>query len=176
VATRARVEAAKRLRERNVLRAAAIAGRVELNLRSLRSLSPPKPDVSCRINGTPVYVELTQMAHARSANQMAAHVAALNRGSDPAPLIDTYDDRAALRDALRRKAGKHYDSAGRPLYLLVWIDGFFHPGGMPSPWARRILRAQGPESRWSTIWVYDATRKRLVAQWQRRRSRRDGAG
>ena len=146
----------------------AAAASLRLNRKSVRSPRPPRPDISCRLSGVPTYVELTRMAHAGSANVMGGYLTALRKGKQPVPLgADSYDDRAALRSALDRKANKHYDHQGRPVCLLVWTDGVLHPQGMPSSWARAILREYGPGSRWSSIWVFDRPRNRVTARWSR---------
>ena len=157
-----------RVRERDVLRRAATVAGLPLMRRSVRSLVPPRPDVSCRIAGRPTYFEITRMAHAGSANAMGRHLSELRRRDAAQPLApDTYDDRMALRDALARKATKRYIVGKRPLCLLVWVDGVFHPQGMPPAWADAILREVGPASRWSRILVFDRPRDRIVASWSR---------
>jgi hypothetical protein len=160
----------KRREERTMFRQFVAAGGLNLQEKSLRSLAPPRPDISCRIDGDSSYFEITRMRHPRSANQMGRHLSEIKRAipsRPPAP--DTYDDRAALRDAIARKSTKAYATGDRRLGLLVWADGVYHPAGMPASWARSILADIGPGSRWSQIWVFDRPGNRVVASWRQRR-------
>ena len=153
--------------ERRAFRRFADVAGLNLKMRSLRSPEEPKPDISCRVDGVPVFFELTRMRHLGSANAMGRHVSELGRGLQSAPPgVDTYDDRAALKDALDRKAKKHYDTGIRPICLLIRIDGVFHPSGMPASWARPILAAVGPHSRWREIWLFDEARNTVIACWR----------
>jgi hypothetical protein len=111
------------------------------------------------------------MVHPASANVMGHHLARLSRFGSATPLgLDSYDDRAALRETIERKAKKNPEKSRRPVGLLIYIDGVFHPAGMPSVWARTILSSYGPQQRWTEIWLYDAARDLIVAQWSKHES------
>ena len=71
----------------------------------------------------------------------------------------------ALREAIKRKAKTKYETDGRPIGLLVFIDGVFHPPRMPACWAQAILEKEGPKERWVSIWLYDAVYDRIIASW-----------
>ncbi len=155
-------------RERQVFNAFVVAADLGVNRRSIRSTQPPYPDVSCRVDGVPQYFELTRMVHQGSANEMGRHLSRLSRkGSDPGPGVDSYDDRAALRETITRKASKTYETRGRPSSLLIFVDGVLHPPKMPPVWARSVLQDEGPRSHWSAIWVYDAASDRIITSWRR---------
>jgi hypothetical protein len=163
---RSRHDGSKRREERTLFRQFAAAAGLAVQAGSLRSLAPPRPDISCRIDGDPTYFEMTRMRHPRSANKMGRHLSEITKGiPSPPPAPDTYDDRAALRDAIARKSAKAYATGDRRLGLLVWADGVCHPAGMPASWARSILADTGPRSRWSEIWVFDRPGNRVVASW-----------
>jgi len=150
-----------------VFRQFAAAAGLHLTPRSVRSLAPPKPDLSCRIDGDPIYFEITRMSHARSADAMGRHLSALSKGiASRPPAADTYDDRAALRDAISRKEMRTYATDGCRLGLLVWVDGVYHPSGMPAAWARTILAEMGPAGRWTEIWVFDRSLNRVLGLWR----------
>jgi hypothetical protein len=108
------------------------------------------------------------MAHQGSANAMGRHLSQLARnGTAPNLAPDSYDDRAALREAIERKAAGRYETDGRPLGLLIYIDGLFHPPHMPMRWARAVFEEKGPTARWTGIWLYDAVYNTVVASWSR---------
>ena len=153
--------------ERDIFRRFSAAARLRVHPRSVRSCTPPRPDISCRIAGVPQYFELTRIAHRGSANAMGHYLSQLTRTGSAAPLgADCYDDRVALREAVARKARKNHQTGRRPSSLLIYIDGVFHPPRMPPEWARTILEAEGPTRRWSGIWLYDAACDRIIASWQ----------
>ena len=147
--------------ERAIL--AELASRADLAIprQTVRSLHPPRPDLSCRLAGVPIYVEVTRL----SQQGLNSSLAKAYRTGVSEVLV--YDDRAALRQTLSRKAERTYAVGARPLALLVWIDGIYHPEGMPPSWASTILQEVGPASRWVHIWVYDQPRQRVVATWAR---------
>jgi hypothetical protein len=92
----------------------------------------------------------------------------MSRTESAPPLgADIYDDRAALRETIARKASKKYQTSGRPVALLIYIDGVFHPPKMPSSWAQMILGEEGPKRHWAGIWLYDAVYDRIIANWLR---------
>jgi hypothetical protein len=154
--------------ERAIFRRFAGASGLSINLKSVRSRKPPRPDISCRLRETPFYFEITRMAHQGSANAMGHHLSELARkGTAPALAPEPYDDRAALREAIERKAAGKYQTDGRPIGLLVFIDGVFHPPHMPAPWARAVFEEKGPMERWNGIWLYDAVYDTVVASWPR---------
>lgn len=98
---------------------------------------------------------------------MGHHLSQLTRTGSAAPLADIYDDRAALKETIERKARKTHQRLGRPVALLIYIDGVFHPPKMPSSWARTILGNEGPQRNWAGIWLYDAAYDRIIANWLR---------
>ena len=154
--------------ERAVFRHFAALSGLNINPRSIRSGRPPRPDISCRVGQTPHYFEVTRMVHEGSANAMGHHLSKIARiGTAPALAADSYDDRAALGEAIERKARANYDIDGRPIGLLIFIDGIFHPPYMPPEWARAVLEERGPKERWTGIWLYDAVDDRVVASWCR---------
>jgi hypothetical protein len=102
--------------------------------------------ISCRVAQTPHYFELTRMADRGSANVMGHHLSELSRkGTAPALAADCFDHRGRLREAIERKARKKYETDGRPIGLLVFIDSVFHPPHMPPEWAQGILEEKGAE-------------------------------
>jgi hypothetical protein len=154
--------------ERRIFRHFVRAAELSINPRSVRSLRPPRPDISCRLNGSPHYFELTRMVHHDSANAMGHHLSQLTRTGSAPPLgADIYSDRGALRETIERKASKKYQTSGRPVALLIYIDGVFHPPKMPSSWAQTILGEEGPKRHWAGIWLYDAVYNRIIANWLR---------
>lgn len=154
--------------ERSIFRRFVRAADLEINPRSARSLKPPRPDISCRLNGIPYYFELTRMVHRAFANSMGHHLSQLTRSGSAAPVADIYDDRAALKETIQRKDRKTYQSSGRPVALLIYIDGVFHPPKMRSAWARPILGDEGPKRHWAGIWLYDVAYDRIIASWLRK--------
>jgi len=108
------------------------------------------------------------MVHPGSANRIGRSLAEATRKGGSFHLgPDSNDDRHALRETINRKAEKSYQSDGCHLGLLIYLDGVFHPTGMPQEWAERILGELGPPSRWDSIWLYDAATDRVIARWQR---------
>jgi hypothetical protein len=108
------------------------------------------------------------MLHEGTAARMGRHLSQLSKTGSAPPLgFDSYDDRAALRDAVKRKARPKYQTAGRPVALLIYIDGALHPPGMLSDRAQMILEEEGPKQQWAAIWLYDAFCGRIVAKWLR---------
>jgi hypothetical protein len=147
--------------ERAILAEFASQAGLALARQSVRSLRPPRPDLSCRLAGVPIYVEVTRLSQQGLNSSLAK---AYKTGVSE---VLVYDDRAALRQTLARKAERTYAVGTRQLALLVWIDGIYHPEGMQPSWASTILREVGPASRWVHIWVYDQPRQRVVATWTR---------
>jgi hypothetical protein len=97
---------------------------------------------------------------------MGHHLSQLSRARSAPPLeADIYDDRAALRQTIERKASKKYQTSGRPVVLLIYIDGIYHPPKMPSVWAQSTLAVEGPKWHWAGIWLYDAVYDRVIANW-----------
>lgn len=156
--------------ERSIFRRFLRAADLQANPRSVRSPKPPRPDISCRLDGIPYYFELTRMVYRASANSMGHHLSKLTRSESAAPVADIYDDRAALKETLQRKDRKTYQSSGRPVALLIYIDGVFHPPKMPSAWAGTILRDEGAKGPWAGIWLYDVAYDRVIANWLRQPS------
>jgi hypothetical protein len=101
---------------------------------------------------------------------MGHHLCQLTRNGSVTPLADVYDDRAALKETIERKASKTYQSSGRPVALLIYIDGVLHPPKMRSAWAQTILGDEGSKRHWAGIWLYDAASDRIVASWPQTRS------
>lgn len=102
------------------------------------------------------------------ANAIGHHLSQMRRsGNTPPPEADIYDDRLALRETIRRKAEKRYDSACTPLDLLIYIDGVFHPPGMRPEWARTILQEVVTKQRWAGLWLYDTVYDKVIATWAR---------
>jgi hypothetical protein len=135
---------------------------------SVRSVKPPRPDISCRLDGVTYYFELTRMLHAGTAARIGRHLRELSTTGRAAPLgLDSYDDRAALREAVKRKDRPKHQTGGGPVALLIYIDGVFHPPGMLSEWAQTILNCEGPKTHWAGIWLYDVVRGQIVAKWLR---------
>lgn len=154
--------------ERSIFRRFAVVSGLNINLKSVRSRKPPRPDISCRLGETPFYFEITRMAYQGSANAMGHHLSQLARkGAAPALAPEPYDDRGALREAIKRKAAVKYETDDRPIGLLVFIDGVFHPPRMPAPLARAVFEENGPSERWNGIWLYDAVYDTVVARWSR---------
>jgi hypothetical protein len=152
--------------EREVFQRFALAA--ELAVSSIESSAPPHPDISCRVAGVPHYFELTRMVHPGSADLMGDHLSQLERlGSAPPLPVDSYDDRMALRVTIERKANKTHQTGGWPFVLVIYIDGVYHPAGMPAAWAKSIFASEGPKRHWSEIWLYDAVRNIVVAHWSR---------
>ena len=143
--------------ERGVFHHFVKAAALSINAHSIRSPREPYPDISCRLNGQPYYFELTRMTHHDIANARGHYLSQLaHTGSAPPLRADIYDDRTALRQTIKRKAIKKYKTLGRPLALLIYLDGVFHPPKMPPSWARTILEDEGPSRHWVGIWLYDA--------------------
>jgi hypothetical protein len=158
----------KGVNERQVFRRFAAVSGLEVKSRSIRSVKPPYPDISCRVAGVPQYFELTRMVHPGSATVMGRHLSQLSKtGSAPIVKADCYDDRAALRDTIARKAGKTHETRGRPVSLLIYSDGVLHPSKMPAMWAAPILEEEGLRRQWLGIWLYDSAYDRIVASWLR---------
>ena len=154
--------------ERQVFRRFVKAAGLSVGPRTVRSLKPPRPDICCGLGGVPYYFELTRMLHGGTAARIGRHLSQLSRTGSAPPLgMDSYDDRAALRDAVKRKGRRKYQTSGRPVALLIYIDGVFHRPGMPSHWAQPILEEEGPKQQWAGIWLYDDFRGRVVAKWLR---------
>lgn len=65
--------------ERSVFRRFAAVSGLNLNLKSIRTVKSPRPDISSRIDQAPYYFEVTRMAHRRSANAMGRHLSQLAR-------------------------------------------------------------------------------------------------
>jgi hypothetical protein len=152
----------------NVISSSALLLAADLAVSSIESSAPPHPDISCSVAGVPHYFELTRMVHPRSANLMGNHLSRLDRlGSAPPLLADSYDDRMALRLTIERKADKAHQTDGRPFVLVIYIDGVYHPAGMPAPWAQSIFASEGPQRHWSEIWLYDVVRNVIVAHWSK---------
>jgi hypothetical protein len=108
------------------------------------------------------------MVHRGFANSMGHHLSQLSRtGSAPPLVADIYDDRGALRGTIERKASKKYQTSGRPVALLIYVDGVYHPPKMPSSWAQSILANEGPKGHWAGIWLYDGVYDRVIASWLR---------
>jgi hypothetical protein len=142
------------------------AAGLSINPRSIRSPQEPRPDISCRLDGQPYYFEVTRMTHRNIANARGHHLDQLaHTGSAPPLGADIYNDRTALKQTIERKARKKYKTSGRPLALLIYLDGVFHPPKMPPSWARTILEEEGPNRNWVGIWLYDAVYDRIVASW-----------
>jgi hypothetical protein len=163
------VQSKKAEAERKVFRRFAKAAGLELVSRSVRSCTPPYPDISCRISGVRRYFELTRMVH-RSFSEAVGHSVGQTKrtGVPPPPQADIYDDRLALRESIARKAAKPYDEESSPLDLLIHIDGFFHPPRMRREWAQAILQEEGTGgSRWDRLWLYDEVSDEVIARWAR---------
>jgi hypothetical protein len=108
------------------------------------------------------------MLHAGTASQIGRHLSQLSKtGSAPPLSADSYDDRAALRGAVNKKARQEYQTAGRPVALLIYIDGILHPPGMLSRWAETIFDEEAPKHHWAAIWLYDVVQDLVVAKWLR---------
>lgn len=134
--------------ERSIFRRFVRAVNLPINPWSVRSLKPPFPDISCRLNGVPHYFELTRMVERAFANSMGHHLSQLTRTGSVAPLADIYDDRAALKETIERKARKTYQRLGRPVALLIYIDGVSSSKdaflvGTDDSWERRTPKALG---------------------------------
>lgn len=157
---------AKARNEISVFLRFVVRAAISTDVLSVKSLNPPYPDVSCVIGGVRRFFELTRMVHRGSANVIGNHLAELDKVGVSSPMpCDSYDDRSALRAAIQRKAHKVHETDGGPLALVVFIDGLFHPAGMPAEWARAILEEEGPAGRWTEIWVYDDHRGVIVSHW-----------
>jgi hypothetical protein len=162
------VKRGKDLHERDIFRRFVRAAGLHVEPRSVRSSKPPNPDISCRLDDIPYYFELTRMVHPGSAELMGRHLSQLGRtGSAPSLGFDTYDDRAALRETIERKASKTYQTHGRPVMLLIYIDGALHPPRMLPALASTILEEQGPKRHWAGIWLYDDAVMDVIARWVR---------
>jgi len=99
---------------------------------------------------------------------MGHHLSQLSRTGSAPPLdADIYDSRAALRETIKRKDIKEYQTSGHSVALVIYIDGVFHPPKMIAAWGQRILDNEGPKQRWSEIWVYDAVYDHVIASWPR---------
>lgn len=158
----------KDLHERDIFRRFVRAAGLQVEPRSVRSSKPPLRDISCRLEDIPYYFELTRMVHPGSAELMGRHLSQLGRtGLAPSLGFDTYDDRAALRETIERKASKRYQTHGRPVMLLIYLDGVLHPPRMPPAWASTILEGQGPKFSWAGIWLYDDAYNGIIARWVR---------
>ena len=150
--------------ERDVFQRFALAA--QLAVSNIESCAPPHPDISCCVAGVPHYFELTRMVHPGFADLMGDHLSQLDRlGSAPPLPMEPYDDRMALRLTIERKANKTHQTDGRPFVLVIYIDGVYHPPGMPAGWAQSIVASEGPKRHWSEIWLYDSVRNIIVAHW-----------
>jgi hypothetical protein len=152
--------------ERAIFRRFAAKSGLDVKPKSIRSRKVPRPDISCRVGEKPLYFEITRMVHRGSANRVGRHLSELaQKGTATALTPDIYDDRAALRETIERKADKRYETEGRPIALLVFIDGVFHPPRMPVSWAKAVLEKEGPKGRWNSIWLYDVIYDKVIASW-----------
>jgi hypothetical protein len=133
--------------ERNVFRLFAKASGLSINPRSIRSRREPHPDISFRLNGIPYYFELTRMAHRKLANARRHFLDPVKGyGSAPPPEAYLYNDRTTLKQAIERKAAKRYETSGRPVALLIYIDGLSHPRKCRRRGRGRFLKVKAPTS------------------------------
>ena len=150
----------KALRERQIfLDFAAVAG-LQIEPGTVRTLKPPKPDISCRIANQLHYFELCEITDRGVARRLAKALREMKITggffSQTEPLVQTFVG----------KAGKNYNVHGQPLELLAYYDKQLPPPNDCESFIERnvglISEGMGIRGPWTRLWVYNANNKRVL--------------
>jgi hypothetical protein len=155
-------EEQKARRERKVFLQFATVAQFDLELASVVSERPPKPDISCVIGGVTHYFELAEII-----DQGFAHKCGMHRNDDEIFGGFLSHDKP-LRHVFNAKANKSYGALNGPLELLVYynsqvapyFDSSFIPTNVGSV-ANNMMTSRG----WSRVWAFDTWKSEIL--WKR---------
>jgi hypothetical protein len=126
----------------------------DFDISSIKNEPPPKPDISCRLNGKECFFELTEITDEKVARIAWEHLKGCFFSQDE-PLIRTF----------AKKEKKTYEGLTGDLHLLAYYDKQVAPigrvvvaGGIVTLTMQRMI-GDGP---WVSIWIFDTWKKEFV--------------
>jgi len=132
-----------------------------VNLESVKSEEPPKPDISCTIDGQRNYFEMTEITDQGLARNVSISIKKMKITgrffSQDEPLIKAFSS----------KAKKTYPPLDGPLELLAYYDKQYPP---PTNLIQEstlntlclIIRDMTIFGPWSRLWIYDQWNKNIL--------------
>ena len=146
--------------ERRIFAEFAAAAGLRLDAGSIKSGTPPEPDIRFSIGGVQCWAELVEITDEDLARRqtISLKTGAITGGS--------FSQSVPLERAVRLKAMKKYETKGSPLGLLAYYDKQFPAVEVEPDLIPRIigdLAAQMVASgAWANVWVYDNWRKAVL--------------
>lgn len=144
---------------------AEISG-LDIDSGSIKSESPPLPDISCTVSGQKHFFELTRAVDQQIANDIG-YVLSEGRktGYTRNSKIHSYCDVEIITDAVTRKTAKQYETDRDKVDLLIYSDGIYHGRLNEAIIEEEVnkLREQYKD-RWGTIWIYDHPKQKLLVK------------
>ncbi|MGH9802430.1 MAG: hypothetical protein ACRD82_18855 [Blastocatellia bacterium] len=151
--------------ERRIFRefadAALSQAKLEIDLKSIVSEAPPKPDISCAIGTQKHHFEMTEITDENLAKRVSISQRDLvmtgGASSQDGPLIRAFTN----------KSQQTYADLDGPLELLAYYDKQYPPPpkGIQKAtlnqlyWVAQEMVVFGP---WSRLWIYDTWNKRII--------------
>jgi hypothetical protein len=138
------------------------AANLDVDMNSLKSERPPKPDINCTISGERHYFELTEITDQDLARNVSISLKTLETTggaySDDEPLVRAFSSKAV-------KAQNSYTPLDGKLELLAYYDKQYPPLELQAAtkehlyWVTQNMVLLGP---WSRLWIYDTWNKRVL--------------
>jgi hypothetical protein len=159
-------EEQKALRERTIFAQFAEVAGLQVEPASITSERPPKPDVSCLIEGEPHYFEMCEVTDEGLAARITQSIKTMSITAgffrQDGPLLKVLED----------KAQKDYETNEGKLELLIYYDRQSSPpnGGLRESTQRQLhlIAKTMLSERWSRMWIYDANEHEVL--WMADRS------
>jgi hypothetical protein len=126
------------------------------------NMTPPFPDIGCKIGGAPYYFELGEITDEDLARDVNT---SLKTGVDGEGGFFTEDE--PLMRMIRKKASSTYQTNGAPVDLVLHYDkqAPFAPSAFLQGHEGDIDAAMTPNGPFSRVWVYDSWTKSIL--WKR---------
>ena len=152
----------KARRERAVFAEFAEATRLQVDLASIQTEAPPKPDISSSIDEQKHYFELGEVTNQRLAQRFSVAMKTMQQTGG------FYSQDDPLLSTLQSKSGKDYGKLDGPLQLLAYYDKQY-----PPPLVRVSINdtlfwtiQSMVMEKWYCVWIYSTWEKKVLRRFR----------
>lgn len=152
-------EEEKARHEREIFIAFANVAQLDLDLNSVRSERPPKPDICCMIGGELHYFELAEITDEGLARRLDTSLKEMRITGG------FFSQKRPLIKAFTSKASKQYSADDGVLELLAYYDKQHPDTAAPTLIPKEIGSIADDmisSGGWSRVWVYNDWKKELL--------------
>jgi hypothetical protein len=156
--------------EKEVLIELISAAKLNIDLSSIETRTPPEPDIHCIDAQGPIYFELSRQL---DPEMQRMRLDMMHRSPEPVSFSD-YNVKLPERELLKRKIEKNYQTEGKPLELVLyydntsWLVGDFPVFYDDFPWHAEhvMLPICEKQNKFRRVWVYERHLKTVMWCYQ----------